>query len=76
MEKTSLKNAIFYCVTLGEGNNYMFPALLNGMGSWLSSRLQIQKFLSLDGVENPKRVELYGGSRSKKIVAKMIMIRA
>ena len=44
----------------------MLPVPLNGMGSWLSSMLQIQKFLSLNGVENPKCDELYGSSRRKE----------
>ena len=44
----------------------MLPVTLNGMGSWLSSMLQIHKFLSLNGAENLECVEPYGSSRSKE----------
>ena len=51
---------------MGREQRMMLLVPLNGMGSWLSSTLQIQKFLSLNGVENPKCVELYWSSGIKE----------
>ena len=56
MEKRILRNDIFCYVIRGEGNEYMLPVPLNGIGSWVPSMLQLQNFFSLNGVENPKHV--------------------
>ena len=52
-------------LTPGKGtkNDVTIPPQWDGFFVVLNA--QIQNFLSLNGVENPRRVELYGSSRSK-----------
>ena len=49
----------------------MLVVPLNGMGSWIASMLQIQKFLSLNGVETQNMLNSMEAQEAKKIVATM-----